>query len=219
MDRAYLARSTSTRDSAWVTAFQRLCTSLSASNRIPNASRPDTLTSFLSAARRGSLPPLSSMSNLPSSSVPRQRCITTCLVIRAFHQQNARRRRTGVGHDVSEPRYPDRQRSSGLLPSTRLLAVLCHPGRDAPARVTFLRLRSRVGKPPHAVPAMGSCQHLDVVRLRRPQDHLPQVVLYRVVNAILSLVNEQKATATVSKCQGKAKQTNCSVAQTLEWHW
>ena len=69
------------------------------------------------------------------------------LVVGTFHQQHARWWRTGARHSVSEPRYPDRPRPSGLLPSTRLLAALSHPGPDVPTTPPRPHAPRRVRKP------------------------------------------------------------------------
>ena len=83
--------------------------------------------------------------------------------------------------------------------------------------VRVLMFQRGVRKTSHTVPAMCCRQHLNVVRMCHPQHQFPEFVLHGVVNAIFSLVDEQKTATTVGKRKGHTEQTNSTVTETPQW--
>ena len=82
--------------------------------------------------------------------------------------------------------------------------------------VYFLDLGCSHCETGYAVPAMGRRQDLDVVLMCCLQDHRPEVALYGVVDAVLSLVDEQESVLAVGKGQRNTEQAHRAVAKALE---
>ena len=77
-------------------------------------------------------------------------------------------------------------------------------------------IRCCVCKACRAVPTMRRGQDLYVVLVRGSQNHLPEITLYGMVNAVLCFVDDQEPVSAVGESQGYAEQTRRSVAQALQ---
>ena len=62
-------------------------------------------------------------------------------------------------------------------------------------------------------------KHLNVVLVRRTEDHSPEITLNSMMDAILSFVDKQKSSAAVCQCQRNAKQPDRTVPKTLQRDW
>lgn len=80
----------------------------------------------------------------------------------------------------------------------------------------IIGLRRRVRKTCRAVPAMRCSQDLYVVLMSGFQNHLPEVVLHRMVNAVFRFVNDQESIAAIGKSQSDAEQARSPVAQAFQ---
>ena len=56
---------------------------------------------------------------------------------------------------------------------------------------------NRLGKAAHGIPAVRSCKDLNIASLSGPQDHLPEIPLHAVVDAVFRFVHEEESIAAV----------------------
>ena len=82
----------------------------------------------------------------------------------------------------------------------------------------FVALGRGLREAGYAVPAMCCCQHLNLVRVCRLKDHLPETALSGMVDAVLRFIDQEEAAATVGQCQGHAEDAYRTIAKTLQWH-
>ena len=179
-----------TRTSLSTTACQRLRTSSFASISMPTACRPGDSHLVADGGEKGIFPSLVRNVELanPASNVRGDGSQRACrrglrptIRVAAVKWDRAQRQRTSIPCSAAIFKSSSEYSTARNSLSSRSRAY-----QDAVSVPIF---RRRVGEPPHAVPAMRGRQHLDVVRLRCPQDHLPQVELDAVVDPVLSFID------------------------------
>ena len=80
----------------------------------------------------------------------------------------------------------------------------------------FIRSSCEAG---NAVPAVGCRDDLNIAFICRSKDHAPELLLDRVVYAVLDFVDEKNAVSAIRERKGNAQKALCAITQALQWNW